>query len=399
MKRPHITAEDHGTRVRIGIVTTHIAPARGYGGIAESTARIAKGWAAAGHAFSLCASDASEGAPLQAGDVGMPADVPVHLYPARLWPRWGLGAGAIPAILRLCRDADAVYISGTATWPTTLAGVICLLLRRPFVISVHGALMPGHVDHIRRRKPVKWLYYRLLTLPTLARARAAHATGIPEADGVRALVPSVPVAVVPNAIDLVEWPVLPPRRPDGGLTIAYVGRLSPEKGILPFLRAWLAVRRPNDRFVIAGSGTGTYMEDIAALAASARNAIDLHGYLPADGVRALMAGSDLVVLPSGLGEGGLRENFGIAVIEAMAAGRPVMVTRGMVWDDLEDLGAGIVFAADDAGARAALERVQVLSPDALAAMGAAGRRIVEERYALAAVADRMWRVVAGPGEA
>lgn len=381
---------------RVAIVVTHIAPAAGYGGIAEATARVAEAWAAAGRSFSLCASDASEGTPpLCPGDIGLPATIPVHLYHAQLWRRWGLGLGALPAILRTCRRAEAVYVSGVGTWPTSLAGLVCRLFRRPFVVAVHGGLMPGHVDHIRRSKPLKWLFYRWITLPTLAAAQAVHATSTVEADGVRALLPAVPVTVLPNAIELGDWPSLPPRPPDGRLVIGYVGRLSPEKGILPFLKAWLDTRRPGDRLLIAGSGSGSYAAEVVRLAATAGEAVELRGYLKPDGVRRLLADCDAVVLPSGLGDGGLRENFGNVVVEAMACGRPVMVTRGMAWDDLETVGAGLVFSSDGAAAREVLRQAQTLAPERLAAMGLAGRRLAETWFAAAPVADRLWRLVAG----
>lgn len=383
-------------QLRVAIVVTHIAPAAGYGGIAEATARVAESWAATGRSFSLCASDASEGTPpLRPADLGLPTAVSVHLYHAQLWPRWGLGAGAIPTILQICRQADAVYISGVGTWPTSLAGLICRLLRRPFVVAVHGGLMPGHVDHIRHHKPLKWLFYRWITLPTLAAAQAVHATSTVEADGVRSLLPSVPVTVLPNAIDLADWPVLPPRSPDGGLTIGYIGRLSPEKGILPFLKAWLDTRRPGDRLLIAGSGGGSYAAEVGRLAATAGKAVELRGYLKPDGVRALLADCDAIALPSGLGDGGLRENFGNVVVEAMASGRPVLVTRGMAWDDLEQDGVGLVFAPDGTATREALRRAQSLATDRFAAMGLAGRRLAESRFAAAPVADRLWHLVIG----
>ena len=82
----------------VAIVVTHIAPARGYGGIAECTARVAQAWGEAGHEVILCASDASEGAPLRPDELGLPGRVSPVLYRARGWPRWGFGLGALPAI-------------------------------------------------------------------------------------------------------------------------------------------------------------------------------------------------------------------------------------------------------------------------------------------------------------
>jgi len=85
--------------------------------------------------------------------------------------------------------------------------------------------------------------------------------------------------------------------------------------------------------------------------------------------------------------------FGITVIEAMASGRAPLVSRGMAWDDLEERGAGLVFDPDPAGVRNALARWRTLTPETRAAMGLAGRRIVETEFAAADVAERLWRVV------
>lgn len=378
---------------RVAIIATHIAPARGYGGIAECTARVAQAWGEAGIDVILCASDASEGRPLRVDELDMPPSVRPVLYSAQILPRLGCGLGAVPALWSACRQADLVYVSGVGTWPTSLAGLFCRLLRRPFIVGVHGGLMAGHVAHIRAHKPLKWLFYRLITLPTLRRARAIHATSRIEADGVRALLPDAPVAIVPNAVDMQAWQPLPPRRPDGGLTIGYVGRLSPEKGILPFLDVWLATCRPGDRLLIAGTGEGPYAEQVTSRAAAAGGAVKCLGYVDAAAIRAMLADCDITVLPSGMGEGGLRENFGNVVVESMALARPVMVTRGMAWDDVEQEGTGLVF--DPAAAAAMLRHLQTLPPSAMASMGERARRYVATRFSLQRVGAELWAVVTG----
>lgn len=384
---------------RVCLVATHTAPALGWGGIAENTARLARAWAAAGRPFALCVSDGSEGPPLTAAEVarhlGLRPETPIHLYRARGWKRWGFGPGAVPALWRACRAAELVYVNGVATWPTSLAVLVCRWLGRPYAVAVHGGLMPGHVDHIRRRKPLKWLFYRLITLPGLRAARAVHATAAVEADGVRALLPGARVVDIPNALDPADWPPLPPRTPDGGRVLCYIGRLSPEKGILPFLRLWLEERGPRDRLIVAGSGGGEYGAAVERLAATAKGAVELCGYVDHAGLLDALARSDLVVLPSGLGEGGVRENFGYAVIEGMATGRPALVNRGMAWDGLEAEGAGLLFDPDPQSARAAIRRALDLAPGELAAMAAAARRVVERDYRLEVVAERVWRMVTG----
>lgn len=380
---------------RVAIITTHIAPARGYGGIAECTARVAQAWGEAGIDVILCASDASEGRPLRLDELDMPPGVRPVLYRAQILHRWGFGLGAVPALWSACRQADLVYVSGVGTWPTSLAGLFCRWLRRPFAVGVHGGLMAGHVAHIRAHKPLKRLFYQLITLPTLRRACVIHATSRIEADGVAALLPDAPIAIVPNAVDMGAWQPLPPRQPDGGLTVGYVGRLSPEKGILPFLDVWLTTCRPGDRLLVAGAGEGAYAEQFATRAAAAGGTVECLGYVDAAAVRSMLARCDITVLPSGLGEGGLRENFGNVVVESMALARPVMVTSGMAWDGVEQDGTGLVFDPTPTAAAALLRHVQTLPSPVLVAMGERARRHVETRFSLQQVGAELWAAITG----
>jgi glycosyltransferase involved in cell wall biosynthesis len=103
----------------------------------------------------------------------------------------------------------------------------------------------------------------------------------------------------------------------------------------------------------------------------------------ADDKAALMAGAALLVLPS------YSENFGNVVIEAMAAGRPVIVTREVgAAEAVADAQAGLVVDGDSGELAAALTRL--LSRPALREeRGARGRAAARERFAWPAVAARM----------
>ncbi|MDD5034715.1 MAG: glycosyltransferase, partial [Methylococcaceae bacterium] len=169
------------------MVATHIPPAKGYGGVSVTAGVLTRAWAERGRRIALVAADESLDGRLRPEDVQLGKAVEVTLYRCYGFRRWGFGLGAIPKLFALCRKAPVVYIHGIATWPATLAAVFCSLLRRPFMVAVHGGLMPEHVELIRRRKPHKWLYYQWLTLPTLRQAHAVHCTSETEADGVRGL--------------------------------------------------------------------------------------------------------------------------------------------------------------------------------------------------------------------
>ena len=230
------------------------------------------------------------------------------------------------------------------------------------MVAVHGGLMPEHIDLIRRRKPHKRLFYRWLTFPTLRRAIAVHCTSETEAEGVRnVLGEDARILLVPNGIDSRDIPVA--QSPvSAGMKLCFLGHIQQEKGINAFIKAWLKIRSPADRLEIAGrSVDGAYFEDFQALVEQAQGAISYRGYLERSEVMELLASSHFLVLPSGLeAAGGMRENFGNVVAEAMAAGRPVLVARGLAWDHLESVGAGFVFDRTEASVCEVLRKAQSL---------------------------------------
>ncbi|MGJ0483571.1 MAG: glycosyltransferase family 4 protein [Methylomicrobium sp.] len=387
--------------MEVGIVTTHIPPAKGYGGVSVTASVLTKAWAARGHKMTLLSSDESIDGPLRAEQVKLGEQVDVQLYSCYGFRRWGFGLGAIPKLFNLCRRSPVVYIHGIATWPSTLAAIFCCLLRRPFMVAVHGGLMPEHVELIRRKKPHKWLYYRALTFPTLRRAIAVHCTSDTEAEGVRdVLGQDARILLVPNGIDSREIPVAD--YPAGeGMRLCFLGHVQQEKGINAFIKAWLKVRRPNDSLVIAGrSVDGAYFQEFQGLLEQAQGAISYRGYLQRDEVIELLASSHFLVLPSGLEEaGGMRENFGNVVAEAMAVGRPVLVAKGLAWDHLQALGAGFVFERNLASVCGALWKAQALDSSEWRRMSVNARQYVEQQLDPVKLGDKVWQVLTNAGPA
>ncbi len=384
----------------VGIVTTHIPPAKGYGGVSVTASVLTKAWAERGHRMVLVASDESIGGRMRPEQVLLGEQVDVRLYHCYGFRRWGFGLGAISELFKLCLRAPVVYIHGIATWPSTLAAIFCVLLSRPFMVAVHGGLMPEHVDLIRREKPHKWLYYRWLTFPTLRRAIAVHCTSDTEAEGVRnVLGEDARILLVANGIDSREFQVA--EYPAGeGMKLCFLGHIQQEKGINAFIRAWLKVRNPADRLVIAGrSVDGAYFEEFQALVEQAQGAISYRGYLERGEVMELLAASHFLVLPSGLEEaGGMRENFGNVVAEAMAAGRPVLVAKGLAWDHLESFGAGFVFDRNEASVCEVLHRAQSLDSLTWERMSWKARQYVEQQLDPVKLGDKVWQLLTKPDQ-
>jgi glycosyltransferase involved in cell wall biosynthesis len=243
--------------------------------------------------------------------------------------------------------------------------------------------------------PWKWLYYRALTLPFLRQATALHCTSEAEAQGVWALLgDDTKCVIAANGVDLSRFtPDEPPTSTEH--TLCYVGRISKEKGINEFLRTWLRCRASQEKIIVVGTGYGGYFKEFLKLVHELGSGIDYRGYVGPEGVFSVLKQSRFLVLPSGLGKGDVRENFGNAIAEALSAGRPVMVTRGLSWDHLEQENAGIVFDRNEEAARAAIEKARAITMADWARMATASRAYAERDLDIQIHAERIMSVLRG----
>lgn len=194
------------------------------------------------------------------------------------------------------------------------------------------------------------------------------------------------VEIVPNgvAVERFGGPTEPdPDRP-AGRTILWVGRLDPQKGFPVMIRAFhrLASQLSDVRLVVAGDGRDR--DALRLLPDAERRRVVMLGAVPNDRLPALQAAADVYV-SAATGQ----ESFGYVLVEAMAAGLPVVATdipgyREVVRDGIE----GLLVPPGDPGSLARAVR-EVLNDPALAArLGAAGRTRAGE-YAWSLVVPRI----------
>jgi glycosyltransferase involved in cell wall biosynthesis len=151
--------------------------------------------------------------------------------------------------------------------------------------------------------------------------------------------------------------VEPSPRPDwaDGPVVGFVGALQPSKGVLDLVRA---MRGIDARLVVAGDGGGAYANEV-------RGATDVTFLGRVENARALMPWFNVLAVPSH------REAFGTVAAEALAAGTPVVATRGGGIEEYVVPGRNgeLVMPGDVEGLTAAIRRVL---PNA-SAMAAAAR--------------------------
>lgn len=227
---------------------------------------------------------------------------------------WSPGLG----LELLTTPADIVHAHAFGYFPTWAASAARKLGRSRLVVTPHSDVGTGTSG--------SRLYARTVARGTLARADRVVALTSLEAQHLQRLgVDPRRIVTIPNGIDLKEFPPRGPRPPVGvGARILFVGRIYPEqKGLETLVRAM--ARLPSGlgvrlRMVGEDWGGAVRVKELAR-ALGIADRIELPGPVPRDVLRREYARADLFVLPS------LFEPFGIVLLEAMAAGLPIIASR------------------------------------------------------------------------
>ncbi len=163
----------------------------------------------------------------------------------------------------------------------------------------------------------------------------------------------------------------------------YVGRLSPEKEVELVLRSWPGIARTCDAALVL-VGDGPQRKRLEALAA-ALPVTFLPFVSDRNEVADIMAALDIYLSPGSI------ETFGLAALEALASGTPVLsADRGGVAELIRRSGAGASFTAGDASALGETA-VSLLAAD-VTALGARGRLYAEREHDWNVTFDRLFAV-------
>ena len=237
----------------------------------------------------------------------------------------------------------------------------------------------------RTASAAAWGYVRRLSrlvratiAPTRAVARELESVGVRN------------VVHVPLGVDLARFN--PARRtraadtrrrfglPEGPLAM-YVGRMAAEKDIDLLLSGWLEVeRRTGARLVLVGAGPALRW---LCRSRGGERAFWLPYQRDRDLLADLYAAVDLIVAP------GSAETFGLAAMEGLASGVPVLsVDQGGVAESVTLSGAGRLYTSGDP-AHLGEVAIELFAQD-LAALGRRGRRYAEEHHGWDSVLDRLF---------
>ncbi len=200
-----------------------------------------------------------------------------------------------------------------------------------------------------------------------------------------------PGVIVPNGLNLDDYAVLPPAgsfralHPEIGARriVLFLSRLNFKKGLDVLIPAFAraVIRNPDLHLVLAGPDDGMKAKAEAWIAAEGiGQRTTFAGMLDHPAKLAALRDAAMFVLPS------YSENFGIAIVEAMACGVPVAISdRVNICREIESAGAGLVAMPE---IDAVVRQIETLAGDPAAAtrMGARGKILAAERFAWSRIA-------------
>lgn len=361
-------------------------------------------------------ADQSQGAPVFFGGINVYLEQQAALF--RRLPKWLHDALSSPRLLRWIGTAAA------GTRPEKVGELTVSMLRgeegnqareidelvawlkkdgRPDVISFSNALLVGAARVLKRELncvtavtlqgedtfldalPVQnrrsaWeiLAQRLSEADLLIAPSRYYANRMSERTGIA----SSRIQIVPNGINLKGWEPAP--APPAVPVLGYLARMCPEKGLDLLVDAFLSIRRsakvPNLRLHIAGSLGPTDEPFVNGLkqrlhAAGVMGDVEFQPNLDHLAKQAFFRRLTVFSVPAHYGEA-----FGLYLVEAMAAGVPIVQpSTGAFPEILESTGAGLLAKAHDAEDLARRIEEVLLDPQLAARLGQAGRSAAVER--------------------
>ena len=344
------------------------------------------------HIVSLDAPDEPfvDACPVKTFALGRPGRLRPSGWRAKLpWVKYGYQPKVVPWLRANAANYDVVVVNGLWNYATMAARRALVGGRTPYVVFTHGMLDPWFKTTYPLKSALKQIFWLICEGPLLNNAGAVLFTTEDERVVSRdAFWPyrlrervvaygAADVAGDAAAQQAAFRAALPPlgsRR-----YLLYLSRIHPKKGVDLLIDAFAgeASGASDLDLVVAGPDQVGWRRQLEARAEALGVASRIHwpGMVVGDVKLGAYRGCEAFVLPSH------QENFGIVVAEAMAAGKPVLISNKVqIWREVEASGGGFAEPDDSGGTARLLRRFLALSAEERAAMGAAARATFLDRF-------------------
>lgn len=278
-------------------------------------------------------------------------------------------------------DYQLLHIHALFSWVSTTSMAMARRAKVPYVISTIGQLNHWSLGQSAGRKRV---FLRLIERRNLNGAAALHFTTDDERDQALSLGLLAPSWVIPLGVHLPTSSNLSLSESKKTTTFLFLSRIHPKKQLERLIEALALLKRRRSeadwQLCIAGDGDPDYLRSLQRLIASSGIADRCRwlGFVEGQAKWDVLQQADWFILPSA------SENFGIAAIEALAAGTPPILSADVaVSTDIAAEAAGII-ASSEPHALAQVLEASLGGPSA--EMQAAARRLASSRYSWPSIA-------------
>lgn len=381
--------------LRIAHIVYECEPGRFLGGVQKMVYELSCAQAARGDLVEIFTIGDSPS--VQCGD-----RLRIRYFPGR----FHFGSVELGAALQSEHERFDVFHSHNTFLPLNrYAAFLARRFGRPVFFHVHGALDPVLLKGWGLKPVKKWIYNSLFERPNLNRARGVIGLTMEECRQFRRFGVHAPLFEVGNGIEP-KAPAAPEEirafRERVGIgpgdpVILFIGRINPKKGLHFLIEAMAAVRRavPEVRLVIGGGREAEphYTRELDALVSRLGLGATVRwaGFLDEVAKQAAFGSATIFAHPS------LSEGMAMAVLEAMAAGLPTVVTPGCYMERAVAAGALIETTQrpeDIAATLLELHRDAALHQR----VGSAGAAYVRAHHTWSVLAARLDRIYRGEVE-
>ena len=293
------------------------------------------------------------------------------------------------------KNFDLIHITGVWNFPVLAAAFWARFYKKPYIISSRGSLMKEPME--KKSLLIKKIFLFLFVRRDLKNASAVHFTVEAEKEEyMKASLPLKKAIIIPNGFDIIEFKKQLSQNffrnkfniGADKKVILFLSRLNWKKGLDTLIPAFAEVLKKESRavLVLAGPDEKNYKKEIELKIVNCKlkigkDVIFTDMLIGEDKISAYRE-SDVFVLPS------YSENFVMAVVEAMACGLPVIITKGVgISKEVEKAGAGIVIEKDKKQLTEAILKI-LENPQLGKKMGENGRKLVETEFSSEKVAEK-----------
>ena len=330
-------------------------------------------------------------------------DIPIHLFEtgpiARLWTAHT--PGLKKTLARKIPDFDLVHIQELWHYPGYIASKIARSRNVPYIVTIHGELNEWNLQQKRLKKQI---YMTAIQRGILQKSAALHAITQAESNRIRQLEIETPVAMIPNGTHTEEFENLPDRSQfvsrypelENRLIVLFLGRIQQKKGLDILAQAFgnLARTRDDVRLVVAGPDEDNTLTEVKTILKShgALEKAVFPGMLTGEQKLEALSAADIFALTS------YSEGFSVALLEALSAGLPLVITDECNFPEVGDSRAGFVVSPNDSETASAVMSL-LDSADLRREMSENARRLVRSNYTWERIAEKMFtlyeNVIAG----